>query len=379
MLVLALVGLATVATAQNEVPVKKHSVTTNSFWANWYVSGGLDLNATYSSQEKGVNKNPFSEKRGNIGFNVAVGKWFTPSIGLRTKFNGVWGRQVNTENSHPLYLGVRVHEDIMFNLTNMFCGYKENRLYNIIPYVGVGFAKNFDLTGMEFSYNIGFVNNFRLNKRFSLFADIYASAMPGNNDGIGPNNVDKTSWRYWDIPVGVTLGVTYNIGKCGWSNTPDVDALMAMNKAQVDALNASLDEQQTENGRLRELLAKKKEAPVTNTVEKIVTKPIVATASSVFFNIGSARIASRKDLVNVKEVVEYVKKNGGKIVVTGYADSKTGTASYNQTLSEKRANAVANELVKMGVSRDNLEIVGKGGVNNLTPFSYNRRVTIEVK
>jgi hypothetical protein len=33
----------------------------------------------------------------------------------------------------------------------------------------------------------------------------------------------------------------------------------------------------------------------------------------------------------------------------------------------------------MGVSRDKIEIVAKGGVNDLTPISYNRRATVEIK
>jgi outer membrane protein OmpA-like peptidoglycan-associated protein len=117
--------------------------------------------------------------------------------------------------------------------------------------------------------------------------------------------------------------------------------------------------------------------PETKIIEKTVE--VVATAQSVFFNIGSSRIASRKDLVNVKEVAEYAKANGKTIVVTGYADSKTGSASFNQKLSEKRANAVAEELVKMGVDRNNIVVEAKGGVDMIAPFSYNRRVTVKVQ
>ena len=84
-------------------------------------------------------------------------------------------------------------------------------------------------------------------------------------------------------------------------------------------------------------------------------------------------------LVNVQELVKCAKANGKTIVVTGYADSKTGTASYNQTLSEKRAKTVADELLNMGVSRDKIEIVAKGGVNELSPISYNRRVVVSLK
>ena len=176
--------------------------------------------------------------------------------------------------------------------------------------------------------------------------------------------------------VGASLGLTINLGKVTtWEKTPDVAALMAMNKEQVDALNASLKDQQDENARLRDLLANQK--PVEKVVE---TKTEFANISqSVFFNIGSAKIASRKDLVNVKELAEYAKENNAKVVVTGYADSKTGTAEFNQALSEKRANAVADELVNMGVSRDNIVVEAKGGVDAIAPFSYNRRVTVKLQ
>jgi len=65
--------------------------------------------------------------------------------------------------------------------------------------------------------------------------------------------------------------------------------------------------------------------------------------------------------------------------VTGYADSKTGSAALNQKLSQKRAETVVNELVKMGVSRDNIEIVAAGGVDVLNPMNYNRRATVAIK
>jgi outer membrane protein OmpA-like peptidoglycan-associated protein len=81
----------------------------------------------------------------------------------------------------------------------------------------------------------------------------------------------------------------------------------------------------------------------------------------------------------VKELAQVAKDQNAKIVVTGYADSKTGSAAYNQKLSQKRAETVANELVKMGVSRDNIEVVAKGGVADLTPVSYNRRATVAIK
>ena len=378
LLTLAVLGLSTAAMAQEtEIPTHKYSVATNSFWANWYISAGAEYNAAYTSQEQNVSKNPFSTKRGVAGFNVAVGKWFTPGIGLRTKFQGVWGKQVNTETDHHTYNYWTIHEDVTFNLSNLLFGYNEKRVWNFIPYVGIGVGRNMSANNYDIVYAAGLLNNFRVSKHVQLFADLNVSAIEGSFDAAKPDSwsgFDKPKSRHWDKQLGLSVGVTYNLGKCTWEKAPDVDALMAMNKEQMDALQSSLKEQQDENARLRDLLAQQK-----NTNVQPGEKELVSTSQSVFFNIGSSRIASRKDLVNVKEVAEYAKANNCKIVVTGYADSKTGSKTYNQNLSEKRAQVVADELVKMGVNRDNIIVEGKGGVDTISPFSYNRRATVKLQ
>ena len=383
MIALAFVGLAstTTAMAQDTAPAKKYSVATNSFWANWFVSGGISGKAYYTSQESGVSKNPFSDKRGTIGFNVAVGKWFTPGLGLRTKLDAIKGKQVYSDNHHPLYTSLNLHEDVMFNLSNMFCGYSETRVYNFIPYVGLGVATRLGTNkNADIYYTVGLLNNFRVSNRVQLFADLHLGAAEGSLDKATNDkwaNYKKTKLHHWDKDLTLDLGVTYNLGKHTWSKVPDVDALMAMNKEQVESLNQTVKEQQDENTRLREMLSTAKNEAVASNGSS--TKEFVGTTSSVFFNINSAKVASRKDLVNVKELAEYAKANNSKIVVTGYADSKTGSAEYNQKLSERRAQTVANELVKMGVNRDNIITEAKGGVMNLSPFSYNRRATVKIQ
>jgi outer membrane protein OmpA-like peptidoglycan-associated protein len=66
------------------------------------------------------------------------------------------------------------------------------------------------------------------------------------------------------------------------------------------------------------------------------------------------------------------------VLVTGYADM-SGSPEKNLKLSEKRANAVADELVRLGVSRDRIEVVAAGGVDTLKPAEYNRRATVELR
>ena len=91
MTILAFAGLTITALAQETVSTKKYSVATNSFWSNWFVQVGGDYNAWYSNQEHGLgldNGNHyglFAKQRRTFGASVAVGKWFSPGFGLRTK------------------------------------------------------------------------------------------------------------------------------------------------------------------------------------------------------------------------------------------------------------------------------------------------------
>ena len=396
LLVVAILALAGNAVAQEAVPVKKHSVATNSFWANWFVQVGANAHMAFSSQEPsglGVFK---PAERGNIGFAVAIGKWFSPEIGLRTKVRAYRSRQVNGDalgwSYNPGISYWNVEEDVMFNFSNLFCGYSDTRVWNFIPYVGIGVARNMSEGGKNYdiSYTLGLLNTWKVSKRVNIFADVYAFAVEGSFDAASAAidhwyGYQKTEMKHWDKQIGVDLGITYNLGKTvGWSKVPDVDAIIAMNKEQLAAMQNALTDAQNENARLRDLLANQPKVTATNAAEtKYVTntkKEFVATPSSVFFNINSSKIASRKDLVSVKEIAEAAKNNSeAKVVVTGYADSKTGSADYNQKLSEARANAVAEELVKMGVERDRIEVQANGGVDTLAPFTYNRRATVVLK
>ena len=380
----ALAGLAASASAQSTgsydvIPQSKYSVATNSFWSNWFIQVGGDYNATYSSQEAdNLAFNPFSKARGNFGASFAIGKWFTPGIGLRTKVQGIWGKKVYDKDTHPSYKYWNLHEDVMFNLSNLLAGYNESRVWNFIPYAGVGLGRNMSDNWYGITYNVGILNTFKVSRNVLINLEIYANAVRGYFDR-SPNPFSENGqWysRHWDKQLGASVGLTFNLGKATWEKTPDVDALIAMNQEQINALNASLKSQQDENARLRELLAKK---PAEGQTKVITEKEVVATQVSVFFNLNRTDVASKKDLVNVQQVADYAKANNSKILVTGYADSNTGNAAINKTLSEKRAQTVADILVKMGVNRDNITTEAKGGVDQLSPAPYNRRATVELK
>ena len=382
---LAFAGVSVAGMAQtNETvdPTLKYSVATNSFWSNWFVQANVVGTAFYGNQEQGWehDKSPFESYRNNLGFSVAVGKWFTPGLGLRTKFNGVWGRSVpgndvyqdKKENASKYWT---LNEEVLFNLSNMLCGYNPNRVWNFIPYAGAGIGRNMSYSTYAMDLTVGVLNTFRLSKRVAVNLDVNLLSAVSDMDGLENAKSVTRGFGNYDHMINVEVGLTYNLGKATWSKTPDVEAIKALSQSQIDALNAQVADAQAENAKLKKMLAEKKEVvPVTKTVKEVIAAP-----TSVFFNIGKAKIASRKDLQNVKDLVSVAKDNNSKIVVTGYADSKTGSAAFNKSLSQKRADAVANELVKMGVSRDNIETVAAGGVNTLSPVSYNRRATVAIK
>lgn len=369
-MMLAVASVSLTSMAQETEATEKYSVATNSFWSNWFVQGGVQWSAVYASAEHGMDlsRSPFKSFRSNPQASVAIGKWFTPGMGLRTKVSGIWGKAMDESFKYW-----NVQEQALFNVSNMLCGYNPERVYSFIPFLGAGVARNMKTNSYSMGYSVGILNQFRVCKRASINLELGWNRF--ENDFFSNGNIDNGE-RFWDSHDNLLyaeVGVTVNLGKTGWSKVPDVDAIKALSQSQIDALNAQLNDANAENARLKKLLAEKKEES-TKGVKEFANSPV-----SVFFSINKYKIASRKDLVNVKEMAKYAKENDANILVTGYADSATGKPAYNQKLSEKRANTVADEIVKMGVSRDKITTEAKGGVNDLSPISYNRRATVQIK
>ena len=392
-LMLAVASLSMSAMAQED-PTEKYSVSTNSFWSNWFVQANVNWNSFYVGGNDNYLSSPFgkfplgtdkdalagaySNHPTSLGFSVAVGKWFTPGLSLRTKANGLW---IGKAFDGDMQKYVAITEQVMFNLHNLLGGYDESRIWNAIPYVGAGAYLHLggDRSGSHGAlFTAGLLNTFKVSQKVSLNLEL--AYLNYDKNFLQGNIVGGLRPGHRDHQLALEVGVTYNLGKGTWNKTPDVDAIKALSQGQIDALNAQLTDAQTENARLKDMLAnqQKEVAQATAVATKTVTK-VVAAPVSVFFNINKAKVASKKDLQNVSELAKVAKENNSKIVVTGYADSKTGSANYNQKLSEKRANAVADELVKMGIDRNNIEIVAAGGVKTLSPISYNRRATVEIK
>ena len=95
------------------------------------------------------------------------------------------------------------------------------------------------------------------------------------------------------------------------------------------------------------------------TVERVGEGIQVTFDSGILFDVDSdvLRRASQDNLSNLAQsIADY---EGTRILVVGHTDS-TGSDSYNQSLSERRANAARTYLLRQGVASDRIEAVGRG-------------------
>ena len=379
----ALLGMSMTAFAQQADPTLKYSVATNSFWSNWFIQVGGDYNIWYSNQEhgrrldNGGNYNFLSKQRRSFGGSVAIGKWFTPGIGLRTKLQGFNSKKIGAVGVTSQHFW-SLNEHIMFNLSNLFMGYNPERVWNISPFIGGGMARNMSVNRYVMQLSAGINSSWRLCRNLDLYAEAGWNRMEDNFDGNEMAQLSNThygrGWEDKDNYLYAEIGLTFKLGKATWNKTPDVDAIKALSQSQIDALNSQLNDLNTENENLRKELAEK---PKTTVLTKSL-KEFVATPISVFFNIGKIDVALLKDLVNVRALAKYAIENNSHILVTGYADSSTGTPAINQRLSEQRANTIVEELVKMGVNRSNIRTAAGGGVKMLEYPDYDRRATVQI-
>ena len=380
----ALVGCALTSFAQEPEQVLRHGVSTNYFWSNWFVQIGGDYNSWISNQEHGLGLNNgdsyglFNSERTTFGGALAVGKWFTPSIGLRTKLQMWKAKQVGPQVSSNKFDYWMLNEHIMFNLSNMLYGYNPNRVWNLTPFVGGGISRNCTSNYYAMQLSGGINSSWRICNKLSVYTELGYNRLEDDFDGVstgGHNN--SRGWNAKDNNLYAEIGVTLNLGKALWNKSIDADAINSMSQSQLDALNAQLADLTSENDQLRKENAKKDTTTVKVTEIKSV-KEFVTTPISIFFNIGKIDISSLKDLVNVRALAKYAIENKSNILVTGYADSATGTPAINKSLSLKRANTVVEQLVLMGVSRSNIKTAVFGGSETLKPIEFNRRATVQI-
>lgn len=353
---------------------------TNRFFDNWFIQAGAGASVYIGGQNDGKFGN-----RIRPVFDLALGKWITPTIGLRTQFNySPSMRQYSDRYSSPYTVGnsttqkfnfLNLHGDVMWNLSAAIGGYRENRVYEIIPYLGAGWAqtsyKDIDTKKNELAVNFGIINKFRVSRAVDINLELRSTFANGRLDASNINN-------RIDLPVAATVGLTYRFGKVkGFKRAKTVDYSPYQNR--INSLENSNSNLISRNQKLtseNEALRNRKQEVVTVSGDSKVTASPVA----LFFNLGKATL-DKKELVNLEFYVKNaIKADKNKtFTLIGSADSATGSKEVNQRLSEQRMQYVFDLLVnKYGVSKDRLIKRAEGDTNNrFSEPELNRVVIVE--
>ena len=389
---LAFASFAMFSTAQEAVgevvvPTKAKSVVTNSFAGNWFV--GINAGANFYN---GVFMNASNGEtildHVAPALDIYVGKWHTPGYGWRLAYRGLdiktydhgWGNKVSQKYEKTAFMNY--HFDAMFNVRNLILGYKEGRVWDFTTYVGFGWAGRKAIKGLDsansmtsgvwtgsISINYGFINSWNITKRLAFNVELSGSFFRNGFSSKAGRSGHDMMWT-------ATAGLALKLGKTGWDNAPDVEALQAIYGGMIDGLQGQLDDALAANKEKQNQIKALEAA--NKTLESKVTelsqvKP-VNVVESIFFAFDSYKIASKKEELNIKAYAEAAKAAGAKVRVIGYAD-KIGTNEYNNKLSTRRAEAVAKIIKACGVE---VEVLVGGRSQEYSDRMLNRRVVLSI-
>ncbi len=293
---------------------------------------------------------------------ASIGKMFNPYIGFRlqwtgwdsygatnselTKFAGGLVRNTNDVYTNDFNLNY-THFDLLWNLSNSLGKARESRFWDFVPYVGVGWV-NLNKVGHypenRLGVNAGLLNQFRLSPSVDILLDFQAM---GTNHNI--DDVVLEDGKAFDITTSLRLGVAYNFGRVR-KEAVAIDVTPYL--TQIGGLERDLEAARARAAQLaRDLESEKaKEKTVVNNLHLV-------SDLAVWFPINQSKL-TEKEQINLGYIAAAIKRaNKDKVyTIYGSADKQTGSPVINKRLSEQRAQAVYDELVKHGVPASQLRM-----------------------
>lgn len=213
-----------------------YRVVTNRFLDNWFVLGSVGYHAFFGDYGT---VDDFAGKL-SPDFNVGVGKWFTPGVGVKFQFGIGDSRGYSKEPTHYTYGQIVTNDEgipywktknkwwdlnanVMLNLSRLFCGYEglnSDKLMNqFIFSAGIGALHHWDIEAQRNEWSghleLQYSRFFSKKKDFSLDFKVYSTLFQTNFDGVTlKSNGENSKW--FDANVGVRVGFTYYFKKRGW-------------------------------------------------------------------------------------------------------------------------------------------------------------------
>ena len=381
-----LLSIAIVAISAGSVFAQENSaeklrwkgIMNNSFWSNWEIGVAGGVNATAWNELGGVDN---QKQIGDLGWQVEgnLTKWFNPIVGARLQ---VAGGTLNASGDAQKSTWVMPHFDGLVNLSNWIGGYREDRVYYAKLFAGFGLnCVNVDSeTATGFAAAGGLINTFRVCKQLDINLELKGILTPGRDM---PAEIASVGVGKYGQMYSATLGLAYRFNKRNWDKAysqEEVDGYLAA----IAALEAGLADAHRNAGKLSERLAAQKAATdqalkdnEALRAELAKRKSSVVTSTALFFNLNSARLLDRtKSAMQILAETIAAAPKDQVFTLVGHADDETGSAEYNQKLSEKRAKAVYDYLVENGVNKDQLTWKGVGSSQNIFPINSTNRVVI---
>ena len=358
------VSVTDVANCKTQYSVDKHD--------NWFIQLGAGIDVPLVE-----NRLPSGDAKRHIttAYNLGFGKWFSPYIGFR--FSGYYGSMHWDNDSFSKAKYGNLNFDFMWDMCNSLGGVNASRPVSVIPFVGIGGTYVWDINSAgsniirhdqsvrtntwALPVSAGIQFRFRLCQYVDFFLEGRASFYGDNFNGAAYNEPV-------DINIQATGGFSFNLGGVNYrayNACKDMAYINSLNN-QVNALRGDLAATATALAAAQAQLPCP-EVQATEVTQVVETAPLMST---VRFTINSAKI-SNEEMVNVYNTAEYLKANPSvNVLIQGYADKNTGTADYNKTLSQKRAQAVYDALTKTyGVNPSRLSIEAEG--SSTQPYDVN--------
>lgn len=313
---------------------------------------------------------------------LGLGYQFSPVFALRLQANGWqskggWNGYELARTGNPYTADYKFNYvapglDLMFNLSNLFCGWNPNRVFNVTAFLGGGAniawkndevnaiaktLKNLDNYQLQNlwdgtkvqPYGRGGVElAFRLSDAVSFLVEGNANIL---SDKYNSKKADNPDW-YFNALAGfrINLGKTYKKVEAPAPEPAPVQEYVEPTPAPT---------------------------PAPEVKEEVVEKKVEPFRRDVFFLINSAKIRN-SEAGKIQEMVDFLNANPGKKVsVTGYADAGTGNNRINDRLARLRAQIVVKTLKeKYNIPADRIISDSKG--SRVQPFAVNNknRVTI---
>ena len=348
--------------------VVKGPYLTNGGGANWFVGVGGGFNTAVGKEIK-----PFAgfTPKNNWAAEAFVGKWVTPTIGVRVGYKGVMNNfayDADTYISKTYGNGEQVrfgyaHTDVMWNLSNALSGYKETRFWDIIPYAGAGYLGiNNGHTDNKVGVSAGIYNELRVSNSVNLFLDVnvIGTENPVGLRAVADNTPVVTHQtnvfaRPLYMPT-ATVGITINLSKKKNFDryTSVAPPVLPFTLDDYNNLNKRVGVLEQENSDLKDKLIEC-QGQKADTVFVAGKTQVLIGSTVITFAIGSDELTDVE-----REKVEMFAKTfidgGGLVQVVGSADSKTGTEKRNTTLSKRRAEVVKKVLIKNGITEDRITV-----------------------